>query len=260
MVAFSDTIKNIRAKLAVLKTKLSSKDKRLKILHDLQQLADSRPNDMRVQIKIADTYYKLQEWDKAIATMDLVANSYIEQDFPQKAIASYKKMLMINPNLSSTNEKLAKLYEKIGQKQDAVIQYRIALQNYYSLGNQEKIIAVTKKIAELDSSLLNKRHLAEIYQAFGMMNEALQEFETVAQLYRQNKQFDELLKLYEIILPHKPTNHSLIRDVCILYLRKQQPEHAIKTIEKYKVDTDPAFNDLYEKAKLMKKALRTAKN
>ncbi len=260
MVAFAETFKNLKLSLAGLRSKFGGQEKGSRILNDLIQLAESRPQDMRVQIKIADTYYKLKEWDKAIETLDLVANKYIEQDFPQKAIAAYKRMLMINPNLASTNEKLAKLFEKMSQVPDAVIQYRIALQNYYSLGDKDQIISVTKKIADLDSSLLNKRRLAEIYQAFGMINEALQEFENVAHLYRQQKQFDELLKLYEIILPHKPTNHNLIRDICILYLRKQQPEHAIKTMEKYKVDVDPAFSELFEKAKLMKKALRTAKS
>lgn len=255
-----DTFKNLKTQLSGLKARFSGPNKSDKALLDLQNLAASRPGDMRIQIKIADLYYQNKDLDKALETLQGIAQNYIQQNFALKAVAVYKKMLMMNPNVAQTNMDLAGLYEKMSLPGDAVIQYRIALQHYYNDNTRDKVIDVTKKIASLDSSLLNKRHLAEIYQSFGMLNEALQEFEAVAQLYRQQKQFDELLKLYEIILPHKPTNHALIKDVCILYLRKQQPDHAIKTMERYKVDADPAFNDLYEKAKLMKKALRSAKS
>ncbi|EKD42677.1 MAG: hypothetical protein ACD_73C00063G0003 [uncultured bacterium] len=260
MPPFLETIKNFKTKLAGFRAKFSSPNKNDKALQDLQNLAASRPGDMRIQIKIADIYYQNKNLEMALETLQGIAQKYIQQNFALKAVAVYKKMLMMNPSVAQTNMDLAGLFEKMNMPSDAVIQYRIALQQYYSSGTRDKVIEITKKIASLDGSLLNKRHLAEIYQSFGMLTEALQEFETVAQLYRQQKQFDELLKLYEIILPHKPTNHALIKDVCILYLRKQQPDHAIKTMERYKVDADPAFNDLYEKAKLMKKALRSAKS
>jgi len=74
--------------------------------------------------------------------------------------------------------------------------------------------------------------------------------------FRVNKKYDDLLRVYELILPHKPGDTNLIKDVCILYLRKQDPDSAIRTMERNKVDAEPDFTNLYDKAQQMKEALR----
>ena len=89
-----------------------------------------------------------------------------------------------------------------------------------------------------------------------MVKEAVNKYKELAQELKSAQKYDDLLQVYELILPHQPTNLSMIKDVCILYLRRREPDNAIRTIQRYKVETEPQFSQLYDKAKLLKEALR----
>ncbi len=242
-----------------LKNRLFQKNKFQKEIRDYLDLAATRPNDMRIRIRIAEIYFKAKEIDKSVETYLQIADTYVEQDFTLKAVACYKNVLMIDPSRVDVNLKLVDLYIKLGMNADAVGQMKIAIRHYKNLDLKDDVIALTKRIVELIPSSPNRRRLGELYQSHGLFDEAITQYEVIATEYRQSKSYDELLKIYELILPHKPDQHSLIRDVCILYLRKQEPDMAIKTMERYKVDSEAEFTELYDKAKLMKKTLRSNK-
>lgn len=237
--------------------RLFQKNKYEKILHDYEELSDTRPGDMRLKIKMAETYFKAKEIKKAVEVYDFVANHYVRENFILKAVAIYKNILKLDPALVEINIKLAELYLKLDMKVDAINQYRIVMQVYADKKDRDNLLDICHKMIELDSSPQNYRKLAEFYQAYGMTKEALEQYQYLAKIYRENKNYDDLLHVYEIILPHQQKNKALIKDICILYLRNQEPDMAIRTIERYKMEGDEIFVQLIEKAKLMKKALRS---
>ena len=252
------SVKAFQEKFRELTTRFFEK-KHDRDLKEALGLAAVNPTDMRARIHIAEAYFKAKNIGKAIDTYKEVAQSYIQDNFILKAAAIYKNILKLDPTLIDINLKLAELYMKLEMIPDAVTQFRIALQAYELASDKEKLLTIGKKLVDIDPSPLNRRKLAEIYLTNRMTKEALAQYGILAQAYRDAKQYDELLRVYEIMLPHQTENRTVIKDVCILYLRRQEPENAIRTIEKYKLDAQPPFSELYDKAKLMLKALRSAK-
>ncbi len=243
-------------KIKGLVSRLFQKNRYESELEDYLALATEHPDDTRVWLKIAETYFKAKEIPQAIEAYEKVAESYIKDNFFLKAVAIYKNILKINPHLVEVNLKMAELYSKLGSTSDVVNQYRIAMQHFEMEGDKEQLVQTGQKLLAIDPSPVARRKMAEIYQNIGMTAEAMEQYEILAREFRLNKQYDDLLRTYELILPHKPKNQPLIRDICILYLRRQEPDYAIRIMERYHVDNEPDFATLYDKAKAMREALR----
>lgn len=230
-----------------------------RVLKDAEAALSSNPQDLRAKLTVAEAYFKARKIAESVKTYREVAEAYTRDNFILKAAAIYKNILKLDPDLIEINLKLAELYIKLEMVPDAVTQYRIALQAFELRDDKEKVLQIGKKLVEIDPSPGNRRKLAEIFLDNKMTKEAMEQFGILAQSYRDGKQYDELLRVYEMMLPHIGENRAVIKDVCILYLRRQEPENTIRTVEKYKLDSEPTFSELYDKAKLMMKALRSAK-
>lgn len=235
-------------------------DKYEKALKEAMAVSASRPGDMRARLRVAELFFKTKKLDRAIEIYHAVASQFIQENFILKAVAIYKNILKLDPSRVEINLKLAELYQKLEMISDAANQYRIAIQLYGTKNQRDKIVDICKKLVDLDPSNLNRKKLGEIYQANGMTNEAIEQYEILANNFKQAKEYDDLMRIYELILPHKPDNKAIIKDLMILYLRSKNPDSALRLLEKQKMDAEPEFKDLVEKAKLMKKALRTSKS
>lgn len=234
-------------------------DRRERTLQDLKVLEKSNPDDMRVRQKIAETYYQLGLGDLAVETFLSIAAHHEQAGFILRAIDTCKNILKIKPDWVDTNLKLSSLYEKVEMKTEAANQLRIAISHYARAGDTDKTLDLALDLVAIDPSNENRAKLAEIYQINGMSEEAIKEYEFLAKDARFKKNYDKLLHFYELILPHRPTNTAIIKDLCILYLRKKQPERATHILEQYKVIQDAAFTDLAQKARLMSEALKRQK-
>lgn len=240
-------------------TKKLFQDRHAKALQDLKELENQNPDDMRLRQRIAEAYYKQGRTEEAAEAFRVIAEHYEKEDFVIKAIDAYKNMIKIRPELVEINLRLTALYLKVGMKMEAANQYRIAINHHARAGDTDKTLALAKQLVEVDPSGENRAKLAEIYQSCRMSEEAVKQYEILAKEARLKKNYDKLLHFYELILPHRPNNTVIIKDLCILYLRRKQPERALHIIEQYKVGSDPVFGDLSQKAKLMLEAMKRQK-
>jgi pilus assembly protein FimV len=227
-----------------------------KLLKDLLNLERDNPEDMRIKQKIAEVHFKKGNTEEAITKYRQMATYYEREEFVLKAIKSYKSILKLNPTLLEINLKLAALYLKVDMIAEAGNQYRVAINALAVQGNRERAMALAQDLVKIDPSNANRQKLAEIYQSNGMLEEAIKQYEILAKDFRTKKQYDDLLTMYERILPYRPDNIAILKDVCILYLRQQKPEKALKLIDHYKREADPAFTDLITKGRLMIEAMK----
>jgi len=156
-----------KKKLKEVFSRLFQKNKYEKDLADYMELAETHPKDMRIRLRIAETFVKARNAEKAIETFKQVAEYYEGENFMLKAVAMYKNIIKLNPGLVETNLKLAGLYEQLGMPTDVINQYRIVMETYATQENKEKVIETCQKLVELDPSVSNRRKLAEIYQTHG---------------------------------------------------------------------------------------------
>lgn len=234
-------------------------DKFERMLEDLIDLERDNPTDMRIKQKIAEIHFKKDRLDDAVAKYEEIAKHYEQEDFTLKAIRAYKNILKIDPTLIEHNLKLASLYVKLGLTNEAANQYRIAINHYASLGDSDKTIFISQNLVKVDPSPDNRAKLAEIYQSFGMTQEAVKQYELLAKHYRLKKDYSKLLHYYELILPHQTDNKAIFKDVCVLQLRNQRPDRVLQLMDHYKMTKDPKLEDLAKKAQLMMEAMKKHK-
>lgn len=234
-------------------------DRDEKNLYDLLELERENPNDTRIKIKIGEMFFKKKLIEEAIEKLESAAQTFATEQFHLKAIDVYKKILRIKPDFIPVNLKLADLYLKLNLVGEAANQIRIALNHYAQEGDMEHTRALAEKLVHMDPSLENRVKLAEIYQSCSLGEQAVEQYELIAREYRLLKDYEKLLHFYELIIPHRPGNKAILKDICILFLKKKNPQRAMHFMEHYKVMEDPNFRELADKANLMFEALRRQK-
>ncbi|MDX1386200.1 MAG: tetratricopeptide repeat protein [bacterium] len=212
------------------------------------------PGDLRLKLQIGKQYFKQKDVKNGIAWYQEVAEKYEEEDFVLKAIAIYKEILKFSPGSVEFNEKLGDLFLKVGIAADAAQQYTIVIHYYLSHHQPENALRVCQKLVEAEPEEVHHRlRLAEIYFNQGMEEESLAEYEKIARKLRKDlKQLDVLAEVYEKILLKRPKEMTLLRELCVFYLKLKNPQKAIRKIERYKLEKDEQFKPIYEKALQLK--------
>lgn len=233
-----------------------SLDRNAKAIESLKGQILSHPGEIRLRLQLAEAYFRARQIENAIAEYQLVADQYEKDNFILKAVAAYRNILKLCPDNPEVNLRLSELFLRANMTSEAVVQLKIAAEIFYVRRQNDLLIEVLQKLLMLDPQPGVRRRLAEIFHNVGKESESLEQLELLAREFRLNRQFDELLRVYEMILPRKPKNLALIKDVAILYLHRKDPDRALKIFDKYEVDKAPELSPVVQKAKLMKDLLR----
>ena len=109
-----------KAKLLKVAQKHLSKGNLDKAIVTFQQLVEIDPRDLRLLLRLAELQARAGRKKEAIKNYEKIADAYIKQDFTPKAIAVYKTILRLDPELLSAYEKLTELYKSQGLEAEAL--------------------------------------------------------------------------------------------------------------------------------------------
>ena len=212
--------------------KLIQQNKLDKAIKELQKVLEEDPKDVRTLLKIGDLHAKLGNKEDARQSYMLVAAFYSEQGFYLKAVAVYKQILRVDPNLVDVNLKLAELYHQLGLMNDCVAQYQTVANILDRQGKTKDSLGILKKMVDLDTENVASRiKLAELYSGQGMAAEAITEFqEAAAQLKKQDRQ-DDYIKVAERLLFHDPNRLEMARELAGMYLQRADPKRALGKLQ-----------------------------
>jgi tetratricopeptide (TPR) repeat protein len=233
---------------------LFKKDKFEKELNESLEQCKAHPEDLRLKIRLGELYFRKRDVPAGVAVFKEVAEAYVRDEFFLKAVAIYKNIIRMAPGSVEFNEKLAELYQQMGMAKDSINQYLIVINFYQNHDDKEKVIALARRMVEVDPQDLQSRmRLAEIYYNHGLQAEALAEYEKIGNELKEQggKQLGLLLDVLENIFFRRPKDMNLLREICIIYLKNRQPQAAMKKIEKYRLQEEGDFQKIYEKAKEM---------
>lgn len=107
-----------------LAQKISQKKGLKKTIKEYQQILEKDPSNFKTRIKLGDIYLHRGELAKAIEEYFQVGEYYIKEELDLKAIAIFKRILVLNPRKAEAYYKLAELYRKRGLFGEAKIQYQ----------------------------------------------------------------------------------------------------------------------------------------
>src|SRR5512138_3190799 len=203
-----------------------------KAIREYLKIVEEDARDVRVWLKLGDLYAKKNAKQDATETYLRVAQFYSEQGFYLKAVAVYKQVLKLDPRLIEVNIKLAEVYRQLGLLSDAMQQYELVAAFYHREGKTREALATIRELVELDpENVATRIKLAELYSKEGMVKEAVAEFSRAADYLRAAGRMDDLIKVAERLVWHRPDNRAMNRELAQLYLRRNDPRHALQKLQ-----------------------------
>jgi len=219
-------------------TKLVAKGAYDKAIKEYQRVLDADPRDVRVLQKMGELFQKKNDNVQAAAFFTRVAECYSGDGFFLKAVALYKQVLRLNPELVEVNVKLADLHQQLGLLTEAMAFFQTVVAHHEKRGDTRATFDTLKKMVDLDpENVASRLKLAELYAREGMGGEALLEFRRAADYFQKNGRADERLRVLERIAALEPDNVPLARDLARDYLSRGDAKRALAKLQLcFKVD------------------------
>jgi tetratricopeptide (TPR) repeat protein len=187
---------------------------------------------MRVLQKMGELYQKKGDNPQAASFFTRVAEVYAQDGFFLKAVALYKQVLKLNPDLVEVNLKLAELHQQLGLMTEAMAFFQVVVGHHERKGDTRATFAILKKMVDLDPDNVSSRlKLAELYAREQMGGEALGEFRRAADWLDRNNRPDERLRVLERIAALEPDNIQLARDLARDYLARGDQKRALAKLQ-----------------------------
>jgi tetratricopeptide (TPR) repeat protein len=203
-----------------------------KAIREYQKVLDLDPRDVRVLQKMGELYQKKGDNPQAASFFTRVAEVYAQDGFFLKAVALYKQVLKLNPDLVEVNVKLAELHQHLGLMTEAMAFFQVVVAHHERKGDSKATFATLKKMVDLDPENVSSRlKLAELYAREQMGGEALAEFKRAADWLDRNNRPDERLRVLERIAALEPDNVQLARSLAHDYLSRGDHKRALAKLQ-----------------------------
>ncbi|WNG20093.1 tetratricopeptide repeat protein [Cystobacter fuscus] len=212
--------------------KLVAKGAYDKAIKEYQKVLDADPKDGRVLQKMGELFQKKNDNVQAAFYFTKVAEGYSADGFFLKAVALYKQVLKLNPNLLDVNLKLAELHQQLGLMSEAMAYFQIVANHYDKAGDVKNSLDTLKKMVDLDpENVASKIKLAELYARENMAREAAQEFKKAAEYLKRNNRMDDWFRVAERLATLEPDNVALARDLAQQYLARGDQKRALARLQ-----------------------------
>ncbi|MCP3144007.1 type IV pili formation protein SgmX [Pyxidicoccus xibeiensis] len=212
--------------------KLVAKGAYDKAIKEYQKVLEVDPKDIRVLQKMGELYQKKNDNAQAAHFFTKVAESYSSDGFFLKAVALYKQVLKLNPNLLEVNLKLAELHQQLGLMSEAMAYFQIVANHYDKAGDTKASLDTLKKMVDLDpENVASKIKLAELYARENMTREAAQEFKRAAEYLKRNARADDWLRVAERLSSLEPENLPLAKELATSYLQRGDQKRALAKLQ-----------------------------
>lgn len=225
--------------MAIDKTKIQKSAEKLiasgkvaPAIEEYLKILKENPKDWNLWIVVAELYLKVNKTNEAIQAFQKVADHYNADGFFLKAIALYKRVNKLDPNLTEVCMKLADLYLKQGLTMDAKTQLQAVAQHYMSKNQTREAIQTLKKLIDIEPDNLRSRNeLAKAYKNEGMLAEAIQEYLEISdELIRKNL-FKESLTVLETAFKMDSRNTAILRKILTVYTEQNETGKAMAMLD-----------------------------
>jgi tetratricopeptide (TPR) repeat protein len=171
-----------KSKFVEAAQKLLNQGKVAQAIAEYQQILKHEPRDQVTLMTIGELYIRQGETFQAIDYFERLAQLFVGDGFLTKAIAVYKRIAKLAPEEIRPLEKLADLYVQQGVMSEARPLFLQLAEIHLKNNRQPEAVALLKKLlmAEPDNLRIQIR-LADLYQAMGQNQEAVEAYVSAAQ-------------------------------------------------------------------------------
>ncbi len=213
-------------------------------IDEYSKILKENPRDWLLMITVGDLFLKINKTPEAIQHFQKVADHYYLDGFYLKAIAIYKRINKLDPNLTDICIKLADLYLKQGLTMDAKSQLQVVAQHYLSKNQTKDAIVTLKKLIEIEPENLRTRNeLAKAYKNEGMTVEAIKEYIEISDELLRKNLAKESLTVLETAYKMDPRNAAILRKILTAYRDQNEQDKATSILEE-SLRSDPSNPDV----------------
>lgn len=199
----------------------------LKILRDT-------PNDWNLTLQVADLHVAAGQSALAIPLLQRVAEHHCSEGFLLKAIAIYKRIHRLDPQLIQTRIQLSDVYLRQGLITEARFELLAAIDHYEKKRQTHDVIRLFQKLIEIMPEDIQVRaELARVYERDGMISEAVgQHLEISGQWMREGRIVESLTSLFNARRLN-PRNATVLWKMLWIYLEQNEFEKADAMLEEF---------------------------
>jgi len=181
-----------------------------KALKDYETLLEADPKDANIRLKVGDIHLKQGKTEEAVTSYLKVAERFMKDGFDSKAIALYKQVTKIDPKRYDVYVPLSELYQRLGLSLDAMKALQTAADAHYREGDKNQALDLLRKMATLDpSNTTNRLKVAELLRQEGRGEEALAEYDEVAEELERQGDAEGRVAVLQKILDLDPSRRAI---------------------------------------------------
>jgi tetratricopeptide (TPR) repeat protein len=233
-----------KAKILKSAEKFIAQGKIQQAVDEYLKILKENPRDWNLMIQVGDLLLKINKTAEAIQHFQKVADHYYIDGFYLKAIAIYKRINKLDPNLTDICIKLADLYLKQGLTMDAKSQLQVVAQHYVSKNQTKDAIQTLRKLVEIEPDNLRTRNeLAKAFKNEGMIAEAVNEYMEISDELLRKNLVKESLTVLETACKMDTRNAAILRKMLAIYNEQNEQDKATALLEE-SLRSDPANPDV----------------
>jgi tetratricopeptide (TPR) repeat protein len=200
---------------------------------EYRRIVERDPNDYSALNTLGDLYARTKKTPEAIECFERVADHYREQGFTPKAIAVYKKISRLDPNLPIIAQRLALLYEQQGHFVEAREQYLIIAEAYARAGQMRHSLEALRRSADLEPNNVEIRlRLGDGFLKENLREEAADAFTEAGERLLARGKAQWALEAYTQAYKVRPLNHAVLHGLVAAHSQLGASDEAASVLEK----------------------------
>lgn len=160
------------------------------------------------------------------------ARIFVDEGRYDKAIAEYEKILAADPSDLRVKLRVAELYTRRKQINEAIRLFREVAECYAVEGFYLKSVTVLKNILRLNPTLIDVNlMLAELYEKMGLINDAIRQYDILATTLDHKGEIERSLDVRRKIVDLSPTSEAARIKYAEMLQREGRGEEAVDQFE-----------------------------
>jgi tetratricopeptide (TPR) repeat protein len=178
-------------------------------INEWKRLAVESPGDGSIFNSIGELHLKRQATSDAVSAFLQAANAFRAEGATLKAIATFKKILKLDPSRYDVFRHLGDLNAERGLLSSAVQDYLTLGKHYLKAGRSKEALDIYKKIVSQDPSNLDaQQRVAELCLQENMQDEATKVYLQLGRERSAQQRYAEAMEAYQGVLRIDPANNE----------------------------------------------------
>jgi tetratricopeptide (TPR) repeat protein len=199
-------------------------------INEWKRLSAESPGDGSIFNSIGELHLKRQATNDAVAAFSQAANAFRAEGATLKAIATFKKILKLDPSRYDVFRHLGDLNAERGLLSSAVQDYLTLGKHYLKAGKSKDALDIYKKIVSQDPSNLDaQQRVAELCLQENMQDEATKVYLQLGRERSAQQRYAEAKDAYQAVLRIDPANSEAAQFIEHFKRTLGNPGRAAKT-------------------------------